>query len=268
MLSYESSADLIENGSDPQNIAYIELEMADYGSLFTFLKELGPLEPQIARFYFIQLIDALNFIHSLGISHRDIKPENLLLDQDYNIKLADFGLCSFEEFECKNIIGSYEYIPPECHSNFLKFQNKPLDIYEAGITFFNMFTGFRPWKSATENDIYFIHYLNDKNEFWKSFKLDKSMGSNREDFKRIFESMVSSTSNRLTIEEIMKLQFYKDCLITQNDVYKEMMIKYFEIEGVSRKGSLSQEVKNRVTRRSINSIMNFARIFTSLIFGS
>jgi serine/threonine protein kinase len=46
---------------------------------------------------FIQLLNAVEYLHRLGIVHRDLKPENILLDVDYNVKLTDFGLSNFSD---------------------------------------------------------------------------------------------------------------------------------------------------------------------------
>lgn len=61
--------------------------------MFDYL-EKGPFSDKICRFYFRQLIDVLEYIHSQGIAHRDIKPENILFDDQFNLKLADFGLAT------------------------------------------------------------------------------------------------------------------------------------------------------------------------------
>ena len=45
----------------------------------------------------MQIIDAIEYLHKLGVSHRDLKPENLLLDHKFNIKLIDFGLSNISK---------------------------------------------------------------------------------------------------------------------------------------------------------------------------
>ena len=52
----------------------------------------GNLKEKHARYYGAQIISALDAMHSKGILYRDLKPENILLDEEGNIRLADFGL--------------------------------------------------------------------------------------------------------------------------------------------------------------------------------
>ena len=51
-------------------------------------------DEKVARYFFKQYLEALKFCHDNGICHRDLKPENVLLDDDYNIKIADFGFAN------------------------------------------------------------------------------------------------------------------------------------------------------------------------------
>jgi len=69
-------------------------ELAAGGELFSLLSHSGPLPEEVARLYFQQLISGMAHLHALGIAHRDLKPENLVLDENFSIKIADYGLAS------------------------------------------------------------------------------------------------------------------------------------------------------------------------------
>lgn len=71
-------------------MAYLQLEVALRGSLFDYIAS-QPLDESIARYYFSQLVNVLQYCHSRGLVHRDIKPDNILLDDNFDIKLIDFG---------------------------------------------------------------------------------------------------------------------------------------------------------------------------------
>eukprot|EP00345_Euplotes_harpa_P009882 CAMPEP_0168353432 /NCGR_PEP_ID=MMETSP0213-20121227/23247_1 /TAXON_ID=151035 /ORGANISM="Euplotes harpa, Strain FSP1.4" /LENGTH=69 /DNA_ID=CAMNT_0008365041 /DNA_START=14 /DNA_END=219 /DNA_ORIENTATION=- len=62
------------------SISYIAMEYAEEGELFKLLMNSGKLDEEEARYYFHQMISALEYMHGKGYYHRDIKPENLLLD--------------------------------------------------------------------------------------------------------------------------------------------------------------------------------------------
>jgi len=60
--------------------------------MFAYLQASGGFNENITRYYFKQLISAIQCCHKNGIAHRDLKPENILFDKDFNLKLSDFGL--------------------------------------------------------------------------------------------------------------------------------------------------------------------------------
>jgi serine/threonine protein kinase len=82
-----------ENGEVKQ-VIYVVLDLASGGELFDFLMEDGKFPQEIARYFFKQMIEGVHYIHQQGLTHRDLKPENLLFDDDYNIKIADFGFAA------------------------------------------------------------------------------------------------------------------------------------------------------------------------------
>jgi len=67
------------------------LDLALGGELFDFISNTGPFDEKFARHYFSQLIKGLDHVHRKGFAHRDLKPENILLDENYRLKIADFG---------------------------------------------------------------------------------------------------------------------------------------------------------------------------------
>lgn len=76
---------------DSDRYLYIILELVKGGDLFEKLED-GPIEEDEARNIFIQILRAVEYLHSIGIVHRDLKPENILIDEDKGIKITDFGL--------------------------------------------------------------------------------------------------------------------------------------------------------------------------------
>lgn len=96
---------------------YFVMEYAKGGELFKKVAK-GKLKEEVAWKYFRQLIDAVDFCHSRGVYHRDLKPENLLLDENDNLKVSDFGLSAMAE--CKHqdgllhtTCGTPTYVAPE-----------------------------------------------------------------------------------------------------------------------------------------------------------
>lgn len=78
-----------------ENSVYLIMEFVPHGELFEYIKAKGRLSEPEAVYMGKQIISALDYCHRAGIAHRDVKPENVLIDERHNIKLVDFGLCSF-----------------------------------------------------------------------------------------------------------------------------------------------------------------------------
>lgn len=92
---------------------YSVLELAEHGNFLDFVNN-KPMNETLVRFYFWQLLSAVQSMHDSGYCHWDIKLENLLLDSHFNLKLSDFGFSSKKEdhllFTMKGTLG---YMAPE-----------------------------------------------------------------------------------------------------------------------------------------------------------
>lgn len=71
---------------------YVFIEYSSGGELFDYIVERGRLGEGEARRFFQQIVAGVEYCHLNKIAHRDLKPENLLLDENSNVKIADFGL--------------------------------------------------------------------------------------------------------------------------------------------------------------------------------
>ena len=155
-------------------VAYAVLQLARTGDLFDFLTSLGGLPEPIARYFFIQLLNAVEFMHNSGLAHRDLKPENLLLDADYNILLSDFGFCKrlaaagpLAKF--RDRVGTERYMSPELYA---KKPYSPVlaDLFALGVILF-MFVACHPpftLPSDTESEHYKFLKDHKENDYWKA----------------------------------------------------------------------------------------------------
>lgn len=92
MIDHRPQAKFKLNNRPEEKRPLIVLELAEGGELFDYISKTGAFSPELARAYLKQLLSALAYLDSIGITHRDLKPENILFDKDFNIKVSDFGL--------------------------------------------------------------------------------------------------------------------------------------------------------------------------------
>ena len=103
-----------------KTVDYIVLELVSGGELFDFIAQAGRFSEEVARHYFYQFMDALNYMHSNNVCHRDLKPENIMLDGKYNLKIADFGFAAPAwgrdgKGYLTTQLGTASYMAPEIH---------------------------------------------------------------------------------------------------------------------------------------------------------
>ena len=104
------------------------------------------------------VLDALDYVHSRGVVHRDIKPSNLMIENESNIRLMDLGIARMNggnQFSQYGFIGTPQYSAPEQITRGKNSNvqiNASTDIYELGITFYELLTGKNPFDSPSEQE--------------------------------------------------------------------------------------------------------------------
>nr|XP_023018344.1 ovarian-specific serine/threonine-protein kinase Lok-like [Leptinotarsa decemlineata] len=141
--------EILEDGSD----VYIVLEYMKGGELSTRISCGPTFSESTAKFFFYQMVLAVQYLHSVGITHRDLKPGNILLsttDTKTLLKITDFGLSfllmGYEEV-MKTVCGTLFYIAPEILNPTIKEYNSQVDIWSLGVILFYMLSKQLPFQS-------------------------------------------------------------------------------------------------------------------------
>ena len=191
---------------DKATCFYIITEYCKNGDLYDFIKnkkisDKKNLRDKIAY----QIINAVHSCHSKNITHRDLKPENFFLDENYNVKLGDFGFSKkFSENE-KDTESVYTR-NFACYEILLKKERDPFkaDLFSLGVTLFVLYTGKNLLKVNTEME---------KEEIKEKFNaipttIDDSISNHK--LNDLLKNLLKrKEKNRCGWDEILKSEFYK-----------------------------------------------------------
>ncbi|CRK34331.1 hypothetical protein BN1708_006335 [Verticillium longisporum] len=128
-----------------QNEIIMVLEYAG-GELFDYIVQNGRMKEAEARRFFQQMLCAVEYCHRHKIVHRDLKPENLLLDDQLNVKIADFGLSNImtDGNFLKTSCGSPNYAAPEVIGGKL-YAGPEVDVWSCGVILYVLLVGRLPF---------------------------------------------------------------------------------------------------------------------------
>jgi serine/threonine protein kinase len=132
---------------------YIVMEFVDG----TPLGKLAPMPWQQALVIFLEILEGLEYAHSLGVLHRDLKPDNIMAGPRGEVKIMDFGIAhvlgSVRQTREQSIVGTLQYVCPELINS--KQIGPASDIYSLGILLFEIVSGKLPF--AADNDFALLH---------------------------------------------------------------------------------------------------------------
>ncbi|CAI2380736.1 unnamed protein product [Moneuplotes crassus] len=152
------------------------LELCQNGSLDDYLEKEHPVNQEAIKFFAAGILNGLEYLHSKNIAHRDLKPSNILLDDNLDVKITDFGTAKI--FNCEDervtraldkrakreesrsnsprkknsFVGTNEYLSPEVLHGHAP--SCAIDLWSLGVIIFRMYTGNTPFCSSNEMDTY------------------------------------------------------------------------------------------------------------------
>ncbi|CAK80366.1 unnamed protein product (macronuclear) [Paramecium tetraurelia] len=131
---------------------YLIMEFVSGGELFQHIVKSKRLPENEAAALFSQIIEAIEYLHSLKVAHRDLKPENLLLENN-TLKVVDFGLSNIYTDLLQTPCGSPCYAAPEMVSG-ISYSGIKTDIWASGIILYAMLCGYVPFEDSNTRKLY------------------------------------------------------------------------------------------------------------------
>jgi serine/threonine protein kinase len=173
-------------------------------------------------------MEGLNYLHSSGTAHRDLKPENLMLDTNFNLKIADFGFAAPVQGRdgsgmLETQLGTASYMAPEIHLG-KAYSGPSVDLFASAIILFVILTQRPPFSSANPQDPHYRLLAANRAEiFWQAHK-DAEEGEDiySAEFKDLFEKMMAiNPAQRPKLEEIMAHPWMQGQYASEEEVVEE-----------------------------------------------
>ncbi|XP_042513832.1 CBL-interacting serine/threonine-protein kinase 7-like [Macadamia integrifolia] len=214
---------------------YLILEYARGGELLSKISRRQRFTDPIARRYFQQLVLALEFCHRNGVTHRDLKPQNLLLDDQGNLKVSDFGLSALPEQLKDGLLhtacGTPAYTAPEVVGR-KGYDGGKADAWSCGVILFVFLAGFLPFD---DSNLAVMYQKIRRRDFQFPSWFSKSA---RWVIARLLDP---NPETRLSIEALMEVGWFKKSLQSKDQNQNHQIQTMFDLQLTMSpdKGSMS-----------------------------
>lgn len=122
----------------PSNDIYFVTELL--GTDLHRLLTAHTLQPEFIQYFVYQILRGLKYVHSAGIIHRDLKPSNILVNENCDLKICDFGLARIQDPQMTGYVSTRYYRAPEIMLTWQRYDVE-IDVWSTGCIFAEMFQG-------------------------------------------------------------------------------------------------------------------------------
>ncbi|SAM00953.1 hypothetical protein [Absidia glauca] len=131
---------------------FMVMDFVPGGELFRILRKQKRFSEEAVKFYAVEVILALEYLHANEIIYRDLKPENILLDERGHVKLTDFGFAKRVPSYTYTVCGTPDYLAPEMIRS--KGYTRAVDWWSLGVLIFEMLVGKPPFEDENPVNLY------------------------------------------------------------------------------------------------------------------
>ena len=262
--------DVGQHIEDSKTYNYIVMEYIKGKTLNELIKDKGRLNSNAVVSISKQIANALDCAHKHHIIHRDIKPHNIIIDENLNVKVTDFGIARIATSSTitytSSVLGTVHYISPEQAKG--KFIDEKSDIYSLGVVMYEMVTGKVPFDTDNAVGIAMQH-INEplvepikfvpNLEPWLNAIIVKCMEKNPENRFESAESLIKALDDK-RIENNQKVTFNDN---SNRALYKESVYKTSKNKDIN-KPIIKNNNKNREQLKKKKGIFDYTVTYVVL----
>lgn len=203
-MSHPNIVQFVDCFEDDVNV-YILLEICPNQSLMDLLKRRKVLTEPEVRFFMVQIIGAIKYMHSRRVIHRDLKLGNIFFDPEMNLKIGDFGLAAVlppGKNRKYTVCGTPNYIAPEVLTGKVTGHSFEVDTWSIGVMMYALLFGKPPFQSKEVQEIYERIKENDYH-----FPIDKDVSDEAKEL--ITDILSTNPLRRPSMDEILQYPWFR-----------------------------------------------------------
>ena len=231
---------------------FLLLKYATKGSLINYILNKG-LDEKIVKIIFNKILLCINAIHEVGVCHLDLKPDNILLNENYEIKIFDFGYSALQkkkvDLEKLNYfyIGNFFFKSPEMF-NIIPYNGMKSDIFSLGITLYYLIKGLFPPNGFENKDKNFYKQYKNYKQYLNIILEDAKKNFSKDCYYVISQMTKENGEERPSIQKILEYDWFNEIKDLKDEERNKNVLDYF------KQIKLTDEIQAETKEASISSI--------------